>query len=345
MYNNKTMRAHLILEFYRKYIHAKIKVIIFLLSTFLIDCFAITINLAYVCNDRYVYMLATSLESVLSNKAEDDNINIYVLNPDFTEDTISKLRTMIGKRASVTFITFDVEPFERDAPKDFHFMAYTKCLVIKELSHLDKVLFLDVDTIVLQSLKELFETPLGDNYAGVVQDDQYQEKLDLYDNKKLHGGIYKNVKNIFNSGVMLLNIRKCIADDIVERFLYQMKFVKHLYGDQPIFYYLFDEKVVYVKPKWNAASLYFCKYLPFNKYIIYTENEIEEAKTNPAIIHFSGRTFLNINHPKRWMFFEYLSKTPWGPSLGKLLSAEELLRIVYDMSFFEFLKLKIKIFF
>lgn len=320
-----------------------IKAIIFLLSAFLFDCRAINIHIAYVCNNRYVYMLATSIKSVLSNKAKDDKINIYIFNPDFTKNTISKLRKMIGDRAFVDFIAFDGETLKKDAPKNFHFMAYAKGFVISGLSHLDKVLFLDVDTIVVQSLRELFETPLGDNYAAVVQDDQYQEQLDLYDNEKLHGRIYKNVKNIFNSGVMLLNIRQCVKDNITERFLYQMRFVRHFLGDQPIFYYLFDEKVVYLKPKWNATSLYFVQYLPFNKYTIYTKEDIEEAKKNPAIIHFSGRTFFNLQHSKRWMFFKYLNETPWGSSMVKLLSTETLVRIVYDMSLFEFLKIKLKI--
>lgn len=311
------------------------KIYLLFLSLFLscFRCFAI--NVAYVCNDEYVHVLAASVESMLSNKSQADEISIFVLHCDFTDKTILRLTTLVKNRANIEFVRFDKGELKDvpDTSEIMHIMMYAKNLIFDKLSYLDKVLYMDVDTIILSSLDELYKTDLGDNYAAVVQDQLY------FSNAEAYGGLYDNVKGWFNSGVMLLNMRKCVKEKIFPKFLYQMKNVKHFFGDQPIFNYLFGKKIIYIRPKWNATSVIFVQPNYRHPALIYSEAEFNEAMKSPAIVHLSGRGYVNARHPRHVDFFLYLRKTPWR-GLERRLLVEMHLRSIVGTDLWDILKIK-----
>lgn len=48
----------------------------------------------------------------------------------------------------------------------------------------------------------------------------------------------------------------------------------------------------------------------------YSQNEIENAKKKPKVIHFTGELFnrpwfLNCSHPMKQIYLDYLAKSPW----------------------------------
>lgn len=310
----------------------KLAVLILSFVLICIRCFAI--DVAYVCNDSYAHMLATSVESMLDSKSEVDDINIFVLQHDFTEKTISDLTKLVGDRAHIQFIKFNIDQL-KDAPDNFDIMTYAKILIFDKLPHLDKVLYIDSDTLIVSSLAEFYDTDLGDNYAGVVQDQQYfggvaDEGYDV---------VYKNIKGWFNAGVMLLNMKKCLKDDIPSKFFYHMKNVKHFYGDQPIFNYLFGDKIVYVGLKWNAVSIIFLEPRYRHPASIYSDAEFQDALKAPAIVHLSGRGYVSARHPWHVNFFMCLRKTPWR-HVEKRLLTEMYLRSIALTDLWEIIKVK-----
>ncbi|MCK7489743.1 MAG: hypothetical protein MZU79_05535 [Anaerotruncus sp.] len=72
--------------------------------------------------------------------------------------------------------------------------AYLKFDLPDLIPNQDKVLYLDGDIIIQKDLSDLFEINIKDYYAGAVKD------IGLIDNDL-------NIKNYFNSGVMLLNLK------------------------------------------------------------------------------------------------------------------------------------------
>lgn len=308
---------------------------------FSLASYAIRVDVAYVCNDAYVHVLAASMESLILNSAHGNDLRIYVLHPDFSVDTVTKLHELVSDKAKLELIKFDINKLS-GAPDGFHIMAYAKCLLPEVLPKLDKILFLDVDTLVLSDLGEFFKTPLNDSYLAAIQDEQYMEKIDFYDNRWQYNSIYQDVKKWFNSGVMLLNLKKCRKDKITESFLFNMRHIPHYIGDQPIFNYLFHGSVVYVDPRWNAASISFISPEYRHKYSVYTSQQIKQAYENPAILHLSGRGYVNARHPLAGVFQYFLHKTPWRGKMN-FVSNEMVVRLVHKMSLFEFLKIKLKI--
>lgn len=104
-------------------------------------------------------------------------------------------------------------------------------LLIKE----DKVLYLDADIIVDDSLMEIYEMPLGNKIMAVCVDDIVMRKRQ--DNKR-----------IFNAGVMLMNLQKMRQtysfDDIADMLMEKAELFPML--DQDVLNYLYRDKVVYL---------------------------------------------------------------------------------------------------
>lgn len=315
---------------------------IVLLLIFLCQLFAI--DIVFVCDNKYAHMLASSIESILSNKSGDDAINVYVISHNLSDAVIKNLRLVSASRANIAFIKFDIKRLS-GYPKTFHIMGYAKCLIPELLPKLNKVLYLDVDTSVLTSLKPLWNTDIGNKYAAVVQNQFYEREIEN-NNERLYKGRYKNVQKFFNSGVMLMNLERMRADDMTNKFLYEMEHNRHHYGDQPIFNYLFHEDVLYLEPKWNAQSNLFLGEEGSNSHLLSTQEEILEARTSPSIVHFSGQEYKNKLHFFQGVFLYYMQKTPWRKQAFQIHNKCRSLTIVHavdSVNILQFLKIKLEL--
>lgn len=112
----------------------------------------------------------------------------------------------------------------------------------------DKVLYLDIDVLVRDSLKPLWDTDLGDNWLGacidlfVERQNAYKQKIGMAD-----GEYY------FNAGVLLINLKKWRQHDIFKmacEWVEQYKDVMQ-YQDQDILNGLFKGGVCYANSRFN----------------------------------------------------------------------------------------------
>ena len=149
------------------------------------------------------------------------------------------------------------------------------------------MLYLDGDLIVEQDLGELYSENLGDCYVAAVEDSGT-----LYWKNQYHN----SVEHYFNSGVMLLNVKKMREENIKDILIETKKNISDSsLMDQNIFNLIFDGKV---KPlpvsynflplsldrageKWNIDSL--------NKKYKTDYKTKSELISNASIIHFSSK--------------------------------------------------------
>jgi lipopolysaccharide biosynthesis glycosyltransferase len=119
----------------------------------------------------------------------------------------------------------------------------------------------------------------------------------------------------FSSGVMLLNLRKCAEDRVMEKV---EQFArdnpdKIIYSDQePLNAVLWDKRIP-LHPRWNTLSHWFTMALkPHTRSMMIPE--IVEAIRDPAIMHFSGPNkpwHYSCTTPYRQEYLRYLAMTPW----------------------------------
>ena len=134
-------------------------------------------------------------------------------------------------------------------------MALLRVCYTKLFPDLDKVLQLDVDTIVDDSIDELWNLDLGGKWFAAVRED--------YSSYKPFSPIYYNI------GVAMFNLDKIRADKIDDRLIK----------------YLNNTEVPYIdQDAWNRFGIGMDVKLP----VRYNESFVTGYTDNPAIVHFAG---------------------------------------------------------
>lgn len=129
--------------------------------------------------------------------------------------------------------------------------AYSKVLP----EYVDKLLQLDVDTVVMDDLSELWDIDMTDVYFAAVL-----ERLSTW---KPYGERY------YNAGVMMINLVATCGDGVEDRMIDFLNNYRVPYIDQDA---------------WNAFGVYKCLDLP----LYYNETFVTGYTDHPKIVHYAG---------------------------------------------------------
>ncbi len=165
----------------------------------------------------------------------------------------------------------------------------------------DKLLYLDADIIVRDSLTSLYDTELGEDYAAVCKDIG-AEVFPSHYNSRL--GIAHSA--YFNSGVMLLNLKKLRCDGIPERLLEYKRHGKNDYMDQDAFNVVFAERVRYIPFSYNTALSCWREFSADElcRYYGMEETSIERLFLDAKILHMSAAE-------KPWRYHNVIASEVW----------------------------------
>ena len=145
---------------------------------------------------------------------------------------------------------------------------------------MDKVLYLDCDTLIRGNLDELFSLDLTDKYLAGVKDvwgvSKYVKRL------WMKSGVY------VNSGMLLFNCNYCrkehFFDKVVEFAKNNAKIIE--FCDQDSINKVVDEYKLVISPKYNLMDTWWRGgYYEFEGE---EETEYLQSKENPAIVHLTG---------------------------------------------------------
>ena len=266
------------------------------------------IDIFFASNNNYVQHLSVSIASILVNSLPNEKFNFYILDGNISNKNKNILLSLKNiKDFSMEFIKVQEEMFKicPITPECCHIsnQCYYRYVIPWVKSELKKVLYLDCDIVVKDSLKDLWNIDLKDNYVAAVEDLCSITKEDA---NRLGTNHY------FNSGVLLINNELWKRDDIINTLFKNTKEIhdKIRWVDQCVLNYTFKDKVLFVSPKYNLQHSAYKD----TKYNLYTKNEIEYAKAFPVIIHYTG-----CNKPWHkkcchllWKnYYKYLKYTPY----------------------------------
>jgi lipopolysaccharide biosynthesis glycosyltransferase len=160
------------------------------------------INILTSADEKFTQHLAVMIASVLYNSQDDEHLNFYVI----TEDISDKSRQKISELNNINFfnITY-IESVNNNytyGPLNSFLTtnAYHRFEAPSFLPELSRVLYLDCDLIVRNSLKEFWYTDIGSCAIGAVENlfsSEFPERLK-----------YPTSLSYFNSGVILMNLDK-----------------------------------------------------------------------------------------------------------------------------------------
>lgn len=167
--------------------------------------------------------------------------------------------------------------------------TYLRLALPTLLPDIDKILYLDADVLVRESLLPLWETPLeGKVLAAVKGAVNLTEKWE-WNSKRPYWHLLAGMKGGYiNAGVTLLNLEEARKQGLCTRWN-ELAGQKLYYQDQDILNITCQGAVGYLPPKYNRLAYLSAKdYGQFVAEGIYTEAESVQAQEHPAILHYAG---------------------------------------------------------
>ena len=245
------------------------------------------INICLLTDNDYIMQTCVAITSIVENKAKESFYNIYILCDMLLNDNIKKIMKLEKEKIKINIIELNSNgkylQYAMDVPASP--TAIYKFSIPKILDKLDKVLYLDGDIIVKKDLCELYNCGLENNYIGAVKD-----TIGL--SKSLYRLFMNQNAFYFNSGVLLMNLKKMRNDNVTEKLLEYRKKEYNELMDQDALNYVLRGKVKELSFLYNMQTLVSKKTNLKNlkKYYELT-NEIknfDDIINNAVVVHFAG---------------------------------------------------------
>lgn len=167
--------------------------------------------------------------------------------------------------------------------------TYLRLALPSLLPEVDRILYLDADVLVRDSLLPLWETALdGMAFAAVKGAVNLADKWE-WNSARPYWHLLSGMKGGYiNAGVTLLNLAEMRRRGLEKRWS-ELAEQKLYYQDQDILNITCQGTIAYLPPKYNRlAYLSADDYGQFVSEGIFTEEECAQAQEHPAIIHYAG---------------------------------------------------------
>jgi len=272
------------------------------------------LHVACASNAGYLPHVATLMESLAASNAP-ESLRLYLLHDASVGPALQERLLAAARRLGLELrlICPDEEHIRRLPPTNAYYpsLIWYRILLPELLPELDRILYLDADTLVLQDLSPLWRTELGENLLGAVAQHRLMEGGECLDRPDL-----STDAGYFNSGVLLMNLQ-AMRDKLFSAQM--LKVGRELAGavnfpDQDAYNIACAGQWQRLHPRWNAfASLFLSggveDYIAGD--LVYAE-----AIAAPGILHFEGSAFAKpwyyrCVHPHRALYRAYRSRTDW----------------------------------
>jgi len=274
-------------------------------------------NIAYSCNEAYIQHTGISMISLFENNKEVKEINIYFVSKDVCHQSLEILKKIcVNYNRNLIIIPFESICYDlklKDTGRHIE-TIYSK-LFFERINNIDKIFYLDSDTIVTGSLEELWDVNLEGYFVAGVETYTVGVKKDL---NLLESDIF------INDGIVLMNLKEIRSANLVEEFL---NFINYFEGAPPLLSegtinVVCKNKIKILDPKYNLMSG-FILYENDSRYYkssllgdFYTKEMIINAVASPIVIHYLD-AFYNrpwsryCTHPLKHQYLYYKTLSPW----------------------------------
>ncbi len=244
-------------------------------------------NILVTINNKYVKQLNILLNSIqISNK--NNSFNVYILNKNLTSKQMKEIKKGLDLgKFNISDIKINEEEvknlpvYKPKYPVEIYFRIFAAKYLPKDI---DRVLYLDSDTLVINKLDELYNMDFENNYFIAAT----HIKKVLHKFNEIRLGMDRDEPYV-NTGVLLMNLkelRKIKIEKQVVEFL-QKKEKKLILPDQDIISTIYGDKIKLVSDlKYNLGDRNLNLYNLNNPK---SKIGIRWIRKNTVIIHYFGR--------------------------------------------------------
>ena len=182
-------------------------------------------NIVYATDDTFAPVLGTSLLSLLRNNKEAKKINFFILDSGISKENKFRIEKICDNFVNASLKWIKIESISKKIGIDVKndrgsFSQYSRLFIGDVLDNsVERVLYLDCDTLILSSLKDLWNIELKGNIIAALKDafsKYYRKNINLV-----------NDDLMFNSGVMLIDLKAWRDNKIKEK---AISFIRQRHG-------------------------------------------------------------------------------------------------------------------
>lgn len=271
-----------------------------------------SMNLLFCINRKFITLFVSCVRSIVRSGGY-AHYNAYVLHSDFDQRGIDALGQDFQGQVDFHFIQvpealFEGFPESDRYPRQIYYRLAAPLLLPRDL---DRILYLDVDTVIINPLTELYETDFGGNfYVGCTHTREFLTKINQARLKS------EKAVSYINTGVLLLNLpalRENISLAEIREYTQQRKYAL-LLPDQDILTALYGDKVKLADTmRYNLSDRILAFY---NADHSHEKADLAWVREHGVVIHYCGKN-------KPWhddyigvlgVFYQEIIQTPAGLS-------------------------------
>ena len=275
----------------------------------------------YQFNERYLPYAGVSITSLLENNRGAESITLYLLLENVSEEGRGKLTALAeryGRRAVIVETAGLLGKVEALGIPQYRgsSAANLRLFFPDTLPAEGRLLYLDSDTLILDSLEPLFSADLGGAWLGMVRDSMtgdYPAALGFGPDEPY-----------CNSGMVLFDLAAWHRNECGKRMVDHVKTVRASYPnpDQDLLNVVFKGHIKALPPEYNfqpchraySDKAYFAQR---GAWAYYAPAQLEAARNHPVVLHtyrFLGEFPWHSGnlHPDTALFDHYLALSPWA---------------------------------
>ena len=265
-------------------------------------------NIVISINQKYVPFAYVMLFSLYSNN-QSEKIRLFILHSELSQNDLEPLyRLSTEFHHSVTPLPVNPGLFPSELPTTAVWSreAFYRLALLDLLpDDIDRILYLDVDMIILHDLSSFYHTPFDGSHF-IACDDADPFGINFPERQSIFAEAYANGHRYFNSGVMIWNLSILRGSYSLSDYLLLAKKLNYrmVTVDQDLLNYMHCGHIKYASPNYN----YFARMRSNNG------ESYNDALHNAYIVHYLSEKPWNADGfhfdiEKIW--WEYAKQTPY----------------------------------
>lgn len=251
-----------------------------------------TLGVVFCFDENLVKQVQVAAAALLDSRGPGDHFEMHCVCTKEAGIAEPALKQIIEKRdpASALLMHCMENPYENAYQvRDISAGTYLRLALPGLLTETDRILYMDADVLVRESLAPVWKTPMENMALAAVKGAVNLSEKWEWNSDRPYWHLLSGMKGGYiNAGVTLLNLAEVRRRGLDARW-HELTGERFYYQDQDILNITCQGAIAYLPPKYNRLA--YLEDKDFGQFVtegIYTQEEEREALQSPAIIHYAG---------------------------------------------------------